>query len=155
MAPRSLTDGGWIAVASREHVQAAVVGGFCQLNHGRLAPLQRLHPGETILYYAPRDQMRAGHVVQAFVAIGRILPGEPWQADAPNDFAPYRRAVHYHECREAPIRPLLQTLSFTRDRASWGQMFRRGTFRVEADDVRAIAAAMGVTPDDEADAAGG
>lgn len=136
---------GWVGVASREHVQTAVTGGFCQLNHGKLAPLQRLQPGETILYYAPREQMGAGAVVQAFVAIGRILPGEPWQVDAPGGFRPYRRAVHYYEGRDAPIHPLLQTLSFTRDRVSWGQMFRRGTFRIDPEDVGAIARAMGVT----------
>ena len=140
--------GGWVGVVSREHVQIAVGGGFCQLNHGKLAPLQRLHPGDTIVYYAPREQMQAGPVVQAFVAIGRILPGEPWQLDVPNGFQPYRRAVHYYQGHDAPIQPLLQTLSFTRGRVSWGQALRRGTFRIEPDDIRAIAAAMGVTLDD-------
>lgn len=135
---------GWVGVASRDHVHTAVDGGFCQLNHGKLAPLQRLHPGDAILYYAPRDHMRAGTVVQAFVAIGRILPGEPWQVEVPGGFQPYRRAVRYYHGHPAPIHPLLQTLSFTRDRTSWGQMFRRGTFRIEPDDVQAIAAAMGV-----------
>lgn len=135
---------GWVGVASRDHVQTAVTGGFCQLDHGKLAPLQRLHPGDAILYYAPRDHKRAGAVVQAFVAIGRILPGEPWQVEASGGFRPYRRAVRYCDGHPAPIRPLLQTLSFTRDRALWGQIFRRCFFRIEPDDVQAIAAAMGV-----------
>lgn len=136
---------GWVGVASRDHVQAAVAGGFCQLDHGRLAPLHRLRPGDTIIYYAPKEQIRAGEIVQAFIAIGRILSAEPWKVDAPGGFAPFRRAAEYFDGHPAPIRPLLRTLSFTRDRTSWGQGFRRGTFRIQPPDICAIAAAMGVT----------
>lgn len=32
----------WISVASREHVEAAKAGGFCQFCHGMDAPVQRL-----------------------------------------------------------------------------------------------------------------
>jgi EVE domain len=132
----------WVGVASREHVAAAVQGGFCQINHGREAPLRRLQPGDHIVYYAPRERMRGGDVVQAFVALGKILPGEPYRADASKGFRPFRRDVEYHAGTDAPIRPLLKKLSFTRDRVSWGQALRRGTFRIEPDDLEVIANAM-------------
>ena|SRR5664279_630830 len=35
----------WIGVASRDHVMKGVVGGFCQLGHGKAAPVKRLSPG--------------------------------------------------------------------------------------------------------------
>ena len=113
---------------------AAVQGGFCQLNHGRESTLRRLQPGDYIIYYAPRERMRAGDIVQAFVAFGKILPGEPYRADASEGFRPFRRSVEYRSVTDAPIRPLLQKLSFARDRACWGQALRLGTFKIEPDD---------------------
>jgi hypothetical protein len=44
----------WIGVVSREHVQNGVKGGFIQLNHGKKAPLQRLHAGDRLVMYSPR-----------------------------------------------------------------------------------------------------
>ncbi len=132
----------WVGIASKERVTAAVEGGFCQLNHGRKTPVGRMQPGDYIIYYAPRERMRAGDFVQAFVAFGRILPGEPYRADASNRFRPFRRYVEYSAGAAAPIRPLLQKLSFTRDRVSWGQALRLGTFKIEPDDLKIIAGAM-------------
>jgi hypothetical protein len=47
----------WVGVASREHVLAAVRGGVCQLNHGKQAPVRRLHMGEGMV---------GGELIQAF-----------------------------------------------------------------------------------------
>ena len=138
----------WIGVASREHVVAAVEGAFCQLNHGKEAPLRRMKPGDVIIYYAPRDRMRDGDVVQAFVALGTIRDKEPYQIEVTESFRPYRREVDYHRVREASIRPLIDKLSFTRDRASWGQAFRYGTLKIDAEDLRVIAQAMDVRLED-------
>jgi hypothetical protein len=134
----------WVSIASRERVTTAVQGGFCQLNHGREAPVRRLQPGDYIIYYAPRERMRAGVVVQAFVALGKILPGEPYRAHTSKEFRPFRRDVEYSVGTDAPIRPLLRKLSFTRNRACWGQASRRGIFRIEPDDLAIIANAMKV-----------
>jgi len=137
----------WIGVASRDHVLAGVEGGFCQLNHGKSAPLGRIKPGDRIVYYSPREQMRAGATVQAFTAIGEILDGEPRLALMPGGFTPYRRDVRFYTATEAPIAPLLPLLSFTRGRSSWGIAFRRGSFKIERDDYLTIARAMGVVDD--------
>ena len=134
----------WVGVASRDHVHPAVRGGFCQLNHGKEAPLKRLSPGDRILYYSPRTEMRAGQPLQAFTAVGEVLVGEPYQVKQSDRFHPFRREIRYFEAREASIRPLLPDLSFARDNASWGQVLRRGTFRIEAADYQIIAEAMHV-----------
>ena len=133
----------WVGVASRDHVRVARDGGFCQLSHGKEAPLQRLNPGDTIAYYSPRETIRGGDPVQAFTALGEVKDGAVWQAEV-GDFRPFRRAVRYFDTSEASIRPLLDRLSFTRGRISWGQTLRRGTFRIEAEDHALIARAMGV-----------
>ena len=59
-------------------------------------------------------------------------------------FKPYRRDVRFFDAQVASIRPLLQRLSFTRDKESWGLAFRRSVFRIDLDDYRQIARAMGV-----------
>ncbi len=134
----------WIGVASRDHVLRGVAGGFCQLSHGKSAPVKRLAPGDWIAYYSPRTEMREGDPVQAFTAIGRIQPGEAYVGDMGAGFHPVRRDVDFLDAREAPIRPLLDALSFTEGRASWGYAFRRGSFEVGEADFLLIAGAMGV-----------
>ncbi|MBA3913730.1 MAG: EVE domain-containing protein [Acidobacteriales bacterium] len=134
----------WVGVASREHVLAAVSGGFCQLNHGKEAPLKRMQPGDRLVYYSPREAMRGGESVQAFTAIGEILDRAARQGPEVKGFSPFRRDVQYFNAREAPIKPLLPHLSFAHGTASWGQVLRRGTFRIERGDYQLIAQAMQV-----------
>lgn len=134
----------WVGVASRDHVLAAVRGGFCQLNHGEEAPLKRIQAGDRLLYYSPRESMRVGKPVQAFTAIGEILDGAIRQDSVKAGFRPFRRDVRYYDAREAMIKPLLKHLSFAQGMASWGQVMRRGTFRIEPGDYRVIAQAMQV-----------
>jgi hypothetical protein len=142
----------WIGVASRDHVMRGVAGGFCQLGHGKAAPVKRLAPGDWIAYYSPRTALDGGEPVQAFTAIGRIKPGEPYEADMGGRFHPIRRDVDYLTALEAPIRPLLDRLSFTRGGAAWGYALRRGSFAVSAEDFLVIAEAMGARAEVAADA---
>ena len=137
----------WIGVASRDHVMQGVAGGFCQLGHGKAAPVKRLAPGDWIAYYSPRSKLEGGEPVQAFTAIGRIEAGEAYEADMGGGFHAIRRDVAYRKAAEAPIRPLLDRLSFTSGRQSWGYAFRRGSFTVSAEDFLTIAEAMGVRED--------
>lgn len=136
----------WIGVAARAHVRRGVAGGFCQLGHGKAAPVRRLKPGDLIAYYSPTEELRGGDKVQAFTAIGRIRPGEPYEADAlvMADGRPAtRRDVEWFEAAETPIRPLVPALSFIRDKTRWAAPFRFGVVRVPFADFRLIAAAMG------------
>ena len=101
----------WIGVASRDHVLGGVAGGFCQLNHGKAGPISRLKPGDWIVYYSPRETMGSGEPVQAFTAIGKIRPGEPYVGEMGGGMRATRRDVDFLKAREAAIRPLLETLS--------------------------------------------
>ncbi len=60
----------WVGVASRDHVLLGVAGGFCQVCHGKQAPLARMKQGDWILYYSPKTGMNSGEKVQAFTAVG-------------------------------------------------------------------------------------
>ncbi len=48
----------WIGVASQEHVKIGEKGGFCQLCHGKSAPLKRMKKGDFIIYYSSKKQMQ-------------------------------------------------------------------------------------------------
>jgi hypothetical protein len=134
----------WVGVASLDHVKAGVAGGFCQLGHGKHSAVARLSPGDHIVYYSPKTEMGAGEAVQAFTAIGEVLPGEVYEGNMGGKFFPARRDVRFYNASDAPIRPLLDKLSFTKGRTSWGYAFRRGMFRITEEDYAVIAAAMGI-----------
>ena len=44
----------WIGTVSQEHVLRGVAGGFCQVCHGKAAPLNRMKRGDWLLYYSPK-----------------------------------------------------------------------------------------------------
>ena len=132
----------WVGVASAEHVRLAVAGGFCQLCHGKQAALSLLKPGDGLVYYSLKEGMRGGKSLQAFTAIGKVQSGEVKQVALSPQFKPYRRAVTFHYCQYAAIRPLLDQLSFASGQGAWGVLFRRGAFEIEAADFSLIARAM-------------
>jgi hypothetical protein len=133
----------WIGVVSRSHVQLGVRGGFVQLAHGKRAPLARLQAGDGLVMYSPRTSYPHGETLQSFTAIGIVTSGEIYQVEMSPDFTPYRVDVSYLECREAPIKPLVEPLSFIRNKTHWGAAFRFGQLKIPADDFALIAQAMG------------
>ena len=134
----------WINTVSRAHVRAGVEGGFTQADHGKATRLRRLTKGDRIVFYSPRTELRGGDPLQSFTAIGEIADNEPYQVEMTPDFHPWRRRVSFWESTEAPIRMVLEHLSFVPDPKRWGMVFRRGLFTVPCEDFDRIAAAMGV-----------
>jgi hypothetical protein len=135
----------WIGVVSRSHVRIGVRGGFIQLNHGKRSAVQRLKAGDMLAMYSPRTDYPDGTPLQAFTALGIVTTGEVYQVEMSSDFKPYRVDVRFFECKEASIRPLLERLSFIRDKLHWGAAFRYGYLKVPTPDFEVIAKAMGCT----------
>ncbi len=133
----------WIGVVSRAHAQIGVDGGFIQLNHGKKTPLQRMHAGDYILIYSPREDYPEGDVLQHFTAIGRIRTGDVYQAEMTPNFTPYRLDVDFIPCTPTPIKPLLPELTFIKKKTRWGAAFRFGHLKIQAEDFRRIADALG------------
>ena len=133
----------WIGVVSRSHVRRGVKGGFIQLGHGKKAPVQRLRAGDGVAIYSPRTEYPDGESLQCFTAIGMVVTGEVYQVEMNPDFKPYRVDVKYLKCRETPIKPLIEGLSFIKNRARWGAAFRFGQLKVSEHDFLLIAGAMG------------
>lgn len=163
----------WVAVASAEHVAIGRAQGFMQVGHGKGAPLRRLHAGDCIAYCSPVRGFDAMAACQALTALGTVrdecvyrgrdaTPGSAGSRSHPpggcgparggpalgpppaNGFEPWRKDVAWLDAQAAPIRPLVQELSFTQGKANWGHAFRFGLLEVTADDMALIARAMQV-----------
>jgi hypothetical protein len=139
MAPHNF----WIGVVSRSHVERGVKGGFIQLNHGKKAPVQRMRQGDGVIIYSPRTEYPDGEPLQRFTAIGSVVTGEIYRVEMSPDFKPYRVDVKFLQCQEAPIKPLIERLSFIKSKTHWGVAFRFGQIKVGEQDFLAIAEAMG------------
>jgi hypothetical protein len=130
----------WIVVMDKVHADAAVAGGHVEVNHGKSGPLERMSEGDGIACYCPRHHAPDGEPLQAFTALGRV-DGTP-VAQSPDGHQPFRRRVAWVPVRCTPIRPLLPTLDFIRNKSHWGAAFRFGYVRVPPDDFARIAAAL-------------
>jgi hypothetical protein len=132
----------WLGVASKNHVMIGVEHGFAQVCHGKRGPLLRLNPGDGIVYYSPALAMGDKGALQAFTAIGWILPGEPVQVQHSHDFSPWRRPVNYFlDVRDAPLADLRSELELTRPK-NWGYALRRGLLPLSANDFTTIEHSM-------------
>ena len=134
----------WIGVASKDHVSRGVAGGFCQLCHGRAQPLKRMAPGDWIVYYSPKERFEGAAPLQAFTAIGEVTGAAPYPFEMAPGFIPHRLDIRFLEAAELPIRPLIDRLSFIKDKQRWGYVFRFGLFEIPRRDFELIKRAMGV-----------
>ena len=94
----------WIGTVSKEHVMKGVAGGFCQVCHGKQAPLNRMKKGDFLIYYSPKISLNSGEKCQAFTVIGEIIDNQSYQYQMTETFIPYRRDVSYLSIkRECPL----------------------------------------------------
>ena len=94
----------WIGTVSKEHVLRGVAGGFCQVCHGKAAPLNRMQRGDWLLYYSPKIRLDGHDKLQAFTALGQITDNQAYPFQMSASFIPFRRNVAYAEIRrECPI----------------------------------------------------
>ncbi len=132
----------WIAVASADHTRRGGQGGFMQVNHGKAAPLRRIHPGDGIAYYSPTISYGGKDKLQAFTLIGRVQPGDIYEGEM-SGWTAHRRDVAWAAAADAPIGPLLGQLDFTAGKTNWGYQLRFGLFEISDHDFALIAQAMG------------
>ena len=133
----------WIAVASAEHARRGKAG-FMQVNHGKAAPLRRVHPGDGVAYYSPTVSFGGKDKLQAFTLIGRVKEGDIYQGEM-GDWVAHRRDVDWADAHDAPIAPLLDHLDFTAGKTNWGYQLRFGLFEISEHDFELIAQAMGAS----------
>ena len=131
---------GWLGVVSAAHVRRGVELGIAQINHGQRAPLTRMQPGDTLVYYSPTRQRGDRTPYRFFTAIGTVADDDIWQADE-GDFAPYRRRIDYLAATPVPLADLRPRLHLTGE-PNWGYQLRTGLVLLDAHDVQIIREAM-------------
>lgn len=137
----------WINTITLDHVQAGKMGGFTQANHGNPRNLNKLQRGDYVVFYSPRENFQGNIALQAFTAIGQVSDDVPYQVEQNVDFHPYRRNMDFLRCNQIPIRPLINKLSFIKNKTHWGMVFRQGMFEIPASDFTMIAEEMKVEID--------
>jgi hypothetical protein len=135
----------WIAVASKEHVKNGIKEGIMQVCHGKVTPLKRIKPGDGIIYYSPNELFGTKSPCKQFTALGIVQEGEPYQYKMSDDFIPYRRNVTFLKAKDIAIEPLIDTLSYIKNKKQWGFIFRYGLFKIPEVDFLLIASTMGVS----------
>ncbi|MEP6662487.1 MAG: EVE domain-containing protein [Verrucomicrobiota bacterium] len=132
----------WIGVASREHVKLGVAGSFCQLCHGKSQPLKRMSVGDWLIYYSSKENFESPVLCQQFTAIGEVIDDEIYPFAMSPGFVPHRRNIRFIPAKDISIRPLIDQLSFIRDKTKWGYAFRFGHFEIPKQDFELIAKNM-------------
>ncbi|WP_297451987.1 EVE domain-containing protein [Ferrovum sp.] len=132
----------WVGVASREHVRLGIQGGFSQLCHGKAQPLKRMAVGDWLIYYSPKERFDEVVPCQKFTAIGQVVGEKAYPFEMSPGFIPYRRDVGFLNADDVPIRPLIDQLSFIRDKGRWGYAFRFGQLEIPKSDFEVIATSM-------------
>lgn len=134
----------WILVAPKNHVKQSVIGGYAQTDHGKSHPLRRMKVGDGLVYYSPKLEQGGEAQCQAFTAIGCVVGEDIYQHDAGNDFRPHRREVTYLPSRDASITPLINRLTFIKEKPRWGLIFKYSIIHISKEDFEIIATAMNV-----------
>jgi hypothetical protein len=132
----------WVIVASKDHLQRGMKGGFIQANHGKSAPLKRMHAGDWVVFYSPKVEFEKPEKLQAFTAVCKILDEEIYQQDMDGGFIPFRRNVRFLISKEVSIQPLIPALTFIKDKTHWGAPFRFGTLEIPEVDFQKITEQM-------------
>jgi hypothetical protein len=132
----------WIIVASKDHLQRGLAGGFIQANHGKAAPLKRMRAGDWVIFYSPKLEYERSEKLQCFTAVCRIIDENIYQHDMGGGFVPFRRNVTFLPARDVSILLLINDLTFIRDKTHWGAPFRFGTLQIPEEDFRLIARKM-------------
>ena len=132
----------YIVGVSKDHITNGVNGAFMQANHGKPASLKKLHTGDWVIFYSPKQSYTGNEPLQAFTAIGQVKDEELYQYKMNDDFIPYRRNINYYACSETPISPLINELNFIENKKAWGFKFRFGFFEIGEKDFKLIRSAM-------------
>jgi predicted RNA-binding protein len=132
----------WIIVASKDHVQRGLAGGFIQANHGKAAPLKRMDAGDWVIFYSPKLEYGKPEKCQCFTAIVRVVKDDVYQHDMGGGFIPFRRKVQFLPSNDISILPLINDLTFIQDKTHWGAPFRFGTLQIPEEDFLLIASRM-------------
>ncbi len=131
----------WICVLPKDRVLAGIEGNFIQ-SQQQEAPLSRMKKGDWIIFYSPRNTAEDTEKVQAFIALGQLIDEIVYQVDVTSEVKGFRRKIEYTKCKEASVIPLIQHLSFIRNKKHWGFVFKLSLIQILEEDFMIICKSM-------------
>ncbi len=132
----------FLICASKDHVLKGVEGKFAQAGHGRKDFISKPSKGDWVVFYSSKDKFENDKPLQKFTAIGQVVDEEPYQPGAGGDFKPYRRDVEFENSQDVEIRPLLERLTFIKNKNKWGFYLISGFREISKEDFNIIKIAM-------------
>tara|TARA_B100001250_G_C19733454_1_gene759636 strand:+ start:61 stop:492 length:432 start_codon:yes stop_codon:yes gene_type:complete len=132
----------WIIVASKDHVDTGIAGGFAQACHGKANPLKRMSNGDMIIYYSSKKEFGKNDPYQKFTAIGQISDDEVYEYLTGDNFCPSRIKVNYYHSIDLTIHDIKDQLQFISDKNRWGYPFRWGILEINQHDFELISIMM-------------
>jgi predicted RNA-binding protein len=101
-----------------------------------------MHAGDWVIFYSPKLEFDKPEKLQCFTAIVRVVGEEIYQQDMGGGFVPFRLKVQFLPSKDVSIQPLIEELTFIKDKTHWGAPFRFGTLQIPEEDFRLIAGKM-------------
>jgi predicted RNA-binding protein len=102
-----------------------------------------MQKGDGIVFYSPKQTMDNKIPLQKFTALGFVTDEKPYQVIMSETFRPFRRDIAFEKVVPVSIKPLIDDLSFMRDKKNWGFIFRRGMFEIPETDFMLISKSLG------------
>lgn len=122
----------------------AIADGFIQDKHGAKKGAERFKAGDRMILYASKTVFGGKEPYQKFIGLGTAT-GDVYEHVRDDGDVHWRQKVDWQAAAEdAPVKPLLEPLTFIKDVKRWGFPFMRGTFKIDEADAALIARAMGL-----------
>jgi predicted RNA-binding protein len=115
--------------------------GFTEAKKGRLKSFQ---VGDLITFYVPRDSLASSRKIRKFIGVAEVK-GVGYESDTPiwkNGLFPQRIQMEPLSEGSCDIGPLIERLTFIKNKKSWGGTFLSGILRVPLQDFKIIQESM-------------
>jgi hypothetical protein len=131
----------WINVIPKTEALRRVEESITQ-SEGLEAHLDRMQKDDMIIFYSPRALPDATEKLQTFTGLGQIADDIIYRVELSPELKSFRRKVNFRKVKETPLRPLIQHLSFIRNKKHWGFIFKLNLIQIPKEDFDIISEAM-------------
>ena len=101
-----------------------------------------MHKEDWVIFYSPKLEFNKPEKLQCFTALGQLTDENIYQHDMEDGFVPFRRNIQFFPSDEVLILPLINDLTFIKDKTHWGAPFRFGVLPIPEQDFQLIASQM-------------
>lgn len=132
----------WVSKAAQEHVKVVQDKGYTQVNMGPRGPLEKMNPGDWILYYSPTVYYAQDEpVCHQFTGIAcvndqRVYPQGGLFPDR------WRRNVEFFECEPIHVQHFVGKVTFLPEQKNWQDTLEESIFQITRDDFITIVEAI-------------